>query len=327
MAPATLLGIEIGGTKLQLGLGDGCGNLTVLERLSIEPARGAAGILKQISNGLDSLLSQARLNRTDIQAAGVGFGGPIDLERNRVERSFQVEGWENFPLWDWIRDDLGIERVALGNDADAAGLAEARFGAGIGRSPLFYMTVGSGIGGALIVDSRIYTGCGRGAMEIGHLKVPSGSGRTPSLRELEQVASGWGIAATARHEVEAGSGPSSRVLLELAGGNPRAITTNLVAQAARQGDELSAMILDQARAAVAFALNQMIALAAPRRIVIGGGVSLIGEELWFEPIRGLVENDLFPPFRGQCDIVAAELGEDVVVHGALALARDALTSS
>ena len=108
MAPTVLLGIEIGGTKLQLGLGDGLGNLTVLERRRIEPAHGAAGILAQISEGFGSILSQGEVNRTHIRAAGVGFGGPIDFERNRIERSFQVEGWDNFPLPAWISEHLGL---------------------------------------------------------------------------------------------------------------------------------------------------------------------------------------------------------------------------
>jgi glucokinase len=329
MALANLVGIEIGGTKLQLGLGDGLGNLEVLERRRIDPARGAAGILTQIVEVFESLLLRSGLSPPEIRAAGVGFGGPIDLERDRIERSFQVEGWDDFPLSDWVRDHLRVPLVALGNDADVAGLAEARFGAGIGRSPLVYITVGSGIGGALIVDNQIYAGCGRGAMEIGHLHVPVGGTTPPRLRELEQVASGWGIGAAARDAVQTrlDSGETAGILLDLAGGEVELITADLVARGASQGDEISAMVLDQARTALAFALTQMIALVAPRRIVIGGGVSLIGEEFWFEPIRQRVDRDIFPPFRGQCDIVAAALGEDVVVHGALALASDALAGS
>jgi glucokinase len=84
-------------------------------------------------------------------------------------------------------------------------------------------------------------------------------------------------------------------------------------------------ILDRARAAVAFALTQAIALLAPRRIVMGGGVSLIGETLWFDPIRRLTDRSAFAPFRGRYDIVPAALGEEVVVHGALAVARDAIS--
>ena len=108
------------------------------------------------------------------------------------------------------------------------------------------------------------------------------------------------------------------------GGRPVRITAESVAAAAAAGDPQAGAILESSRAAFAFALTQAIALLAPRRIVIGGGVSLIGERDWFIPIRTLTDRDVFPPFQRSYDIVAATLGEDVVVHGALAIARDAV---
>ncbi len=101
----------------------------------------------------------------------------------------------------------------------------------------------------------------------------------------------------------------------------------MIAQEALAGDPESSAILDRARTAVAFALAQAITLLAPRRIVLGGGVSLVGESAWFDPIRRLVDRDVFPPFRGHFDIVPAALGEEVVVHGALALARDVISTA
>ena len=326
MAEPWVLGIEIGGTKLQLGIGHGQGEIVALERLPVDPARHASGIREQIIEALPALCDEARLDRGEIRAAGVGFGGPVDTRLGRIERSYQIDGWEDFPLADWMRADLGILAVVLHNDADAAGLAESRFGAGKGYAPLLYITVGSGIGGALIVDDRIYRGFGRGAGEIGHLQVPVGDGPDGRVMELEQVASGWALARAGQElAAEALAGDSrGRFLLDQAGGDPGRITGWLVARAAREGDPGSASILARAHSAVAFALIQAVALVAPRRIVIGGGVSLIGEEFWFAPIRRLVELGAFPPFRGGFDIVPAALGEEVVVHGALALARDVL---
>lgn len=113
------------------------------------------------------------------------------------------------------------------------------------------------------------------------------------------------------------------MVLEWAQGDPPAITAEHVGKAAQAGDERAARLLDLARRAVSFALCQAIALLAPRRIILGGGVSLIGETHWFAPIRRLVDADVFSPFRGSFDIVPPALGEEVVVHGALALALDA----
>ena len=108
--------------------------------------------------------------------------------------------------------------------------------------------------------------------------------------------------------------------------DPGKVTGAIVAQAAREGDEDALGIIANARNALAQALCQVIVLLCPRRIVIGGGVSLVGEELLFEPVRRFVARDVFPPFAGLTDIVPAALGEEVVVHGALALARQKLVS-
>ncbi len=322
---AWVLGIEIGGTKLQLGIGQGHGDLVVLERLSVEPSRHAAGILDQIRYAFPILLRNAKLDSAQIQAVGIGFGGPVDSEHGVIEKSYQIAGWDDFPLAAWIREHLEVPRVVVHNDADTAGLGEARFGAGRGHSPLLYMTVGSGIGGALILHDRIYRGFGKGAGEIGHLGVVDAARPGAPLAELEQVASGWAIARAAQdHARRVIEERGDWVVLDRASGDPSRITTVFVAQAAREGDPESKTILARAHAAIAFALVQAITLIAPRRIVIGGGVSLIGEAEWFDPIRRLVEQDVFPPFRGGFEIVPAGLGEEVVVHGALALAHDAI---
>ncbi|WP_165073952.1 ROK family protein [Paludisphaera rhizosphaerae] len=324
MSNPWLLGVEIGGTKLQLGLGRKPGEIEALRRERIVPENGAEGILTQILEAFPELLAEAGVAPGAVRAAGVGFGGPVDAETGRIETSFQVEGWTDFLLADWVRTSLNIPAVSVHNDADVAGLAEARLGAGAGVSPLLYLTIGSGIGGALILDGRIYRGAGRGAAEIGHLLVPAEGPNGPEMRELETVASGWGIGRAARRRaVEiAEQGRSWSIV-----GDPRQITAVDVARAAAKGDETALDVLAQAHQAMAFALCQAIALLAPRRIILGGGVPLMGEELWFRPIRERVNSQAFQPFRGSFDVVPAALGEEVVVHGAIELARDALASS
>jgi glucokinase len=325
MAETWLLGIEIGGTKLQLGIGRGQGALVALDRLRVDPSGAAAGIRAQIQAAVPALLQSVNLTRDQIKAVGIGFGGPVDVAQGRTQKSYQITGWDDFPLSSFIREHLGVPLVVLENDSDAAGLAEARFGAGLGYSPLLYMNVGSGIGGALILDDRIYRGSGQGAAEIGHLRVPDATAPAAQVLELEQVASGWAIASAAQNLARCmiSEGHDDWAVLTKAHGDPTAIHAALVAEAASQGDPIAFSILDRARTAVAYALTQAITLLAPRRVVLGGGVSLIGEKDWIEPIRQRVDRDVFQPFRGRFDIVPATLGEEVVVHGALALARDA----
>ena len=188
------LGIEIGGTKLQLGVGAddgvlagsvarlrGCGRRAGRHSPADHPSRaGVAG--------------KGQHRPFPLRGVGIGFGGPVDDATRTVIKSHQIEGWDNFPLANWVSEVVGLP-AALGNDADVAGLAEALHGAGKGLSPIFYITIGSGIGGGFIIDGEIYRGVGKGAAEIGHLIVDYPSD-VPMI--LEEAASGWAIDQNAR---------------------------------------------------------------------------------------------------------------------------------
>jgi glucokinase len=324
-SPASLdyIGIEIGGTKLQLGVGSGKGRLRGLWRGDVNVAEGPDGIRRQIIGAIPALLSQAGVDRDSIAGVGIGFGGPVDDATQTIVKSHQIDNWDGFPLADWISEMLGWP-VALGNDADVAGLAEALFGAGENLSPIFYITIGSGIGGGLIINGEIYRGVGRGAAEIGHLRMADLTSDGLVRQALELWSSGWSIQKTARLRIASEAGPDAllRSIVERGGG----LTASDVADAARKGDKLAQSILQQAWTNVAEAICQVITLLCPRRIVIGGGVSLMGEDLFFQPLRQLVAERVFDPFRNCYEIVSAKLGEEVVVHGALTLARKRFSS-
>ncbi len=230
------LGIEIGGTKLQLGLGEGDGVLHGTWRGAVNVQAGAEGIRQQIVEAVPELLASARLRPVDVRGLGIGFGGPVDDGTQKVIKSHQVQGWDNFPLAEWSAGNLGWPAV-LGNDADVAGLAEALFGAGKGRTPIFYITIGSGIGGGLVTDGSIYRGSGRGAAEIGHLRIFDP--RTKSIDVLEHFASGWAIGHAPELTTRYRSGPDSVPFWqspeELA-----ALTATDVARAAAAGNALRA---------------------------------------------------------------------------------------
>jgi glucokinase len=312
-----LLGIEIGGTKLQLGLGWGDGRLLALERRAIRPEAGAEGILRQIVEAYEALLARESEVGEPTLAVGIGFGGPVDADRGVVLRSHQVVGWDGFALAEWVRQALRVPHVAVQNDADTAGLGEARFGAGVGLSPIFYVTIGSGIGGGLILDGRIYRGSGTGASEVGHLWIDD---KDHGPRKLEDLASGWSIGTAARALLS--DGPDAGPLDSIARGERSKVDAPAVARAALEGDPRAISVLLTATRSLGRGLAHVVTLLAPRRIILGGGVSLLGEALWFDPIRSELEARVFPPFRGTYDVVPALLGEEVVLHGALALARD-----
>lgn len=311
------LGIEIGGTKLQLGLGRGDGRLLALWRGAVDAAAGGEGIRRQITTAVPELLAKAGIDRDQLRGIGVGFGGPTDDATQSVIKSHHIEGWYGFPLAAWLTELLGLP-TAICNDADVAGLAEVLFGAGKGHSPVFYITVGTGIGGGLIIGGEIYRGVGKGAAEIGHLRPVYPLSRDSGHGEiLEYFAAGWGIARAAQERER--SGADTAALRRVAAGGP--ITGKVVAEVARQGDPTALRILDDAVQALAEGICSVIKLLCPRRVIVGGGVSLIGEELFFRPLRRYVAERGMEAFAGLTEIVPAALGEEVVVHGALALAR------
>jgi len=309
------LGIEIGGTKLQLAIGDGQRvELSAFERRDVLPDRGAQGILAQIQDVAQKLLAEHSVARI-----GIGFGGPIDTARGIVTKSHQIDGWENFPLVQWCRDTLGLPAL-LGNDCDSAALGEARFGAGQGCGSVFFTTVGTGIGGGFVVDGRLL-GQGRPAVsEIGHLR-PGLEAIQPTAT-VESIASGAGIEAAVRRSLNTGSSPDCQrqELLTLCDGDPDCLTAKLIAQSARRGNLLAQQALNDACQTLGWAIAQVVALLAPEVVVVGGGVSLIGNEWFFEPLRRATAKYVFPPLARSYQIVPAQLGEEVVVHGAIALA-------
>lgn len=335
------LGIEIGGTKLQLGVGTGEGPpLVALERRTVERARGAAAIREQI---LDA--GRLLFERYPIERIGYGFGGPVNSATGRVITSHQVEGWTDFPIVDWTREEFGVP-VRLGNDCDVAALAEATYGAGRGHGTVFYITVGTGIGGGLVIDGQSQ-GAGRLAIaEVGHLR-PGPLADDPHAT-VESLAAGPGIEAAARAlltgqarhplivagafaprdvSVDWPTGRESEVadddtadLLGRCLGNVEGLTAKIVAQAAAGGNRIARAALHQAHVALGWGIGQMVTLLSPHVVVIGGGVSLMGEELFFKPLRRQVQRFVFPPLRDSVRLVPAALDEEVVVHGAIALA-------
>jgi glucokinase len=337
------LGIEIGGTKLQLGIGGGQGPpLAAMERLPVRPELGAEGIRAQLAAAARPLAE-----RFGATAVGIGFGGPVDTDSGRTVTSHQIEGWTDFPLAEWCVQTLGLPTL-LANDSDSAGLAEARFGAGRGQRVVFYSNVGSGIGGALVIDGQLYQGSGGIASELGHLR-PGPECDGPQ-RTVESVSSGWAItAAVQRFLAEQGSGKGSGFgaqgsgkgsgfgvrgsgsqgpnsdaagLLARCGGDPEQLNTQAIAAAALSGNRVAAEAIDRACRTYGWALAQMITLLAPGAVVLGGGVSLLDESLWLVPLRQYVRQYGFPPLADRFQLLPAGLGEEVVVHGVLALVKD-----
>lgn len=337
------LGIEIGGTKLQLGVGDGAGTeLAAIQRRDVEPDGGADGILAQIERVGAPLIESHGVRRI-----GVAFGGPVDPKTGRVIKSHQIEGWDGVLLAQWCRDTLGRDAV-VGNDCNVAALAEARVGAGKGFNSVFYMTVGTGVGGGLAVDGRIFGQDRPAVAEIGHLRPGLHADR--AVDTVESLASGWGITAAAQDRIAGSVAPSLDAVrrhghahdrppttLQLADAaqvdrkclgdlrrrcadDPDRLTAEMVARAAAEGNEIAQDVIRHAIEALGWAVAQTITLTGAEVVAIGGGVSLMGQRQFFVPLREQVARFVFPPLADAYRVVPTELGELAMIHGAIAVA-------
>ena len=298
-----ILGIEIGGTKLQLVLGDAAGKICERRKLAVDRERGAAGIREQIERALPELLH----GRTCLKA-GVGFGGPVDWKTGRICRSHQIEGWSEFDLGGWLGRLTGVP-VVVDNDANVAALGEALCGAGVGFSPAFYVTLGSGVGGGLVVDGKVYHGAKPGESEIGHVRLDR-DGTT-----VESRCSGWAVDARIRGlKTTHPESLLARLADREAGGEARHL-----ASACQQGDLAARKLLQEIADDLAFGLSHVVHLFHPEIIILGGGLSGVGE-----PLRNAVEAALgrfvMDAFAPRPRIALAALGEDVVPVGAIKLA-------
>lgn len=296
-------GIEIGGTKLQLVVGDGAGKIFERRKLSVNPALGADGIRQQIEATLPELLRTQK-----VSSLGVGFGGPVDWRTGKIARSHQIEGWSGFDLASWLKKISSLPAFA-DNDANVAALGEATCGAGVGFNPVFYVTLGSGVGGGLVLDGKIYHGATPGESEIGHLRL------SPDGTTLESRCSGWAVDRKIRElNQREPDGLLARLCHSSSGGEAK-----FLAAALAQSDDAAGQILRETAANLAFGLSHVVHLFHPSAIVLGGGAAQIGE-----PLRAAVAEALLPlimeVFQPGPAIRLAALGEDAVPVGALLLA-------
>lgn len=300
------IGIEIGGTKVQLVAGGADGAIVQRARFEVQRAAGAAGIRAQIVEGLHAVRAGRRIG-----AVGVGFGGPVNWRTGVVTCSHHITGWNGFNLRGWLQRESGTP-VVVENDANTAALAEARCGAGRGRDPVFYVTLGSGVGGGLVVGGALYHGALPSETEIGHVRLD----RRGTL--VEQRCSGWALdrrirAVCRRHPRSV----LARLSRGMRGGEARQL-----AAALRARDAVAQALLAAWAEDLALGLSHVVQLLHPALIVLGGGLALVGAPLRAAVAQVLprfVMKALLPAPR----IALAALGEDVVPVGALLLAAGA----
>lgn len=311
------VGIDLGGTKISTALVGENGEIVAHDYRETRAGKGAEAVIGRMLDAARSVMAQAEVAPAQVAAVGIGAPGPLDFQAGVVVSPPNLPGWDHVPLKQLIEDALGIETF-LENDANAAALGEHRFGAGRGTAHMIYVTVGTGIGGGLILDGELYHGAGGMAGEIGHMTTmpygPHCGCGNPGC--LEALASGTAIAREARERV--GRGVPTRIS-DLSEGDLERITAKLVVKAADQGDVEAQTILAEAMNFLGIGMASLVNLFNPELIVIGGGLTNIGEVL-FGPVRRAIARHAFRAPAEAVRVVRAELGDNVGVLGAVAMA-------
>ena len=315
MYEETVLGIDLGGTKIAAALISPDLKILWEDKVPTDACSGVEGVLSQLLELIKT--ASAYANPT---AIGLGIPGPLDRKTGTVINAPNL-GWHHVPIGRLLEEAAGIP-VLLENDANAAALGEQVFGAGRGVSDLIFVTVSTGIGGGIIVNNRLVEGRNGGAGEIGHIKVVEdgpvcGCGQRGCL---EALASGT---AMARTMVERLSQGEESLVRELAAGDLCRVNMVIIGQAAQAGDPLANEVISDAMRYLGTTLANLVSIFNPELIIIGGGVTNIGP-LLFQPISREIQRKAFPTFADNLSIVPAALGSRAGVLGAAAVARQYL---
>jgi glucokinase len=306
---ATLIGVDLGGTSIRAAVATG-------EVTHGEPVHRDTPSRDGPSAVLDAVAECARQAAAGapIDGLAIGIPGPVDPRTGVVHNAPNMTGWNEVPAAVLLTQRLGCP-VVICHDAAAAGYAELKAGAGRGARHLLFITVSTGIGGALFIDGDLYDGATGSAGEVGHTPIsddgpPCGQGHPGCL---EGTSSGTAIASRARAELAAG------MVSSLSGLDRASIDARVIATAANAGDELSLRVFHDAGHALGRAIGGFINVLAPDAIVIGGGLIHAGDLLLAPALHAVTQIAFEIPAR-RCKIVTAALGTDAGLIGAVAWA-------
>jgi glucokinase len=311
-----VVGLDLGGSKLLAGLVDD--SLEVYSRVN----RAVVGLSQgELIDAMVEAINEARQKMPEVEAVGLGIPCVIDHHTGVAVIAVNLPIAE-LPIRDIMRERIGLP-IYLDNDATCATLVEQRFGAAQGATDVVGLTLGTGIGGGLILDGKIYHGHSGGASELGHMVVdadgPPCQGQCPNRGCLEAVASGSAIGREGK--VAAEQEPDSALGAAVADGLE--ITGELVTELALEGDEVARMVLGQIGSKLGVGLSNIVNIFDPEVIVVGGG-AMAGGDLLLGPAREELRRRALPPGRDLVRVTAAKFGPDAGMLGAAVLAFDGL---
>lgn len=315
-----ILGVDLGGTNIVVGTVAEDGRKVLGVRAdATRPEEGADAVVARIARLCKESMAEAervgQIAPSRIAGVGIGSPGPLDREQGMVLITPNL-GWRDFPLRQRVSDSLGGLPAKLDNDANCAVYGEWWLGAGRGSRYLIGLTIGTGIGGGIVIDGKLYHGANDAAGEFGHTTIDS-TGRRCKCGNygcLEAYASGPAIAARAVEGIEAGAATK---LAQYVGGDLTKITAQTVYEAAHGGDDFAQELVRETAKFLGTGIANFVNIFNPDTVVVLGGVTLAGDRL-FVPLREEVKRRAFKPAVERCRIVPGELPGTAGVVGAAA---------
>ncbi len=311
MSQDLIIGVDLGGTNVRSAVVGQDGAVTHNARLSVAGSGTSDVVIDRVVACVNQTLAEC--GRENVRGIGVGTPGLIIAETGTIVYAPNVPGWVNLPLQSILEERFGFP-VTIENDANAAGIGEHWIGGGAGHRNMVCLTLGTGVGGAIILDNRVWRGSNGAGGEVGHITVVEdgavcGCG-APGC--LEAYASAPAIARQAREALEAGN---SSILDDLCQGDRARIDAAMIASAAADGDDLAKGVMYRSATLLGIAVAGLTNLLNPELFVIGGGVMNAGS-LIFDPIWEQVDRIAYKWSASILKIVPAKLGDDAGIIGA-----------
>lgn len=313
-----VLAVDLGGTKIIAAIISDKGQVMAREYYLTLAEEGPQSVIDRILSAIDHILGSVNLDLSKLHSISLAAAGTIDLDKGLVTLSPNLPGWHNIPLRDIVKEKHRVDTFLI-NDASAAALGEHHFGAGRGVNNLVLLTLGTGIGGGIIINGELYSGPCGSAGEIGHTTIDVNGPRCGcgNVGCLEMLASGTAIAQEAVRRISQGERSSLTKILD---GKVANITAKEVSLAAQNGDSLALAVISQAATYLGVAMVNLVNIFNPEMIIIGGGMAQMGD-LLLNTARQVVKERAFPLSAQAVRIVTAQLGDNAGVLGAAVFAR------
>ena len=316
------LGIDIGGTKCAVILGNG--ELSentkdfIIDKIKFptDVSRGWKAILTEILEKGDELLSRNNVKNTDLIGVGISCGGPLDSKRGTINCPPNLSDWDNVPIVKIVSEHFGVRSV-LHNDANACAVAEWRFGAGKGYNNLVFLTFGTGMGAGLILDGKLYCGTNDCAGEVGHIRLaedgPVGYGKAGSF---EGFCSGGGIKNLAVLTAKKYLAENKKSILFETEEDTESLNAKTVADAMYQGDAFAKEVYLKCAEYLGRGLSVIIDILNPEAVVIGS-IYERNQEFFSETVNEIIKKEALSFNAEACKILPAELGDSIGDYAAL----------